>query len=208
MGEIEERPQRRERRGPAAPGGLVLAGGAGRRLGRPKATVRLRGRTLVEHAVGLLQPLCSEIVVATRRGVPLPELDVTVVEDPDGPQAAVAGLATGLGALHTADVVVLACDVLASPALIDRLLGAPGEAAVAVTPDGSQPLCARYPRLRALAVCQEMLRTGDLRARQLVDLLGADLVRARPGEVINVNTWPDLFAASLAGVGVRQGERS
>lgn len=58
--------------GPAGPGpvGLVLAAGAGRRLGLgPKALLRAGGVTLVEHVSGvLLDGGCEEVVVVTGAG--------------------------------------------------------------------------------------------------------------------------------------------
>ncbi len=54
------------------PTGLVLAAGAGRRLGLgPKALLPLRGASLVEHVVGtLLAGGCPEVVVVTGCGAP------------------------------------------------------------------------------------------------------------------------------------------
>ena len=52
--------------GTGLPDGCVLAGGAGRRFGRPKAGVRLGDRTLVERAVGALLPRCGRVVVVSR----------------------------------------------------------------------------------------------------------------------------------------------
>lgn len=178
-------------------GGVVLAGGRGQRFGRPKADVRLGGVALAQRAAALLEPHCSEVVIASRAGVALPPLDVRVVHDPDGEPSAIAGLRSGMAALGTAEVVVLACDLLVEPALLERLVAAPGEAAVVVDEHGVQPLCARYPRDEALRVCERLIAQGDLRARRLAELLDAATVTARPGELRNVNTWPDAFAASL-----------
>lgn len=56
--------------GADAPVGLLLAAGAGTRLGRgPKALLRIRGTTLVEHlACALLGGGCAEVVVVTGAG--------------------------------------------------------------------------------------------------------------------------------------------
>lgn len=177
-------------------GGLVLAGGSGRRLGRPKAGVVLGGETLAARAVELLRPFCTGVVVATRPGVDLPVVAATVVEDPPGPQCALSGLASGLDALATGDVIVLACDVIVQAPLVERLLDVEGDVVVS-DERGAQPLCGRYQRTPLREACHALIAEGDLRVRRLVDLLQPTLLPTRPGEVINVNTWPDLFAAAL-----------
>jgi molybdopterin-guanine dinucleotide biosynthesis protein A len=53
----------------AAPGhaallGVVLAGGKSSRMGRNKALLDLQGRSLLEHQMALLAPLCARVVVS------------------------------------------------------------------------------------------------------------------------------------------------
>lgn len=180
----------------ARPDGCVLAGGSGRRLGRPKAGVVLGGTTLVERAVATLSERCATVVVVARPGVPLPELPVPVVHDRPGPGAPLVAVATGLAALRGEDVVVLGCDLPFAGPLLDELLAAPPGVAVAGTEGGrAQPLCARYPRRRALEACERLLSAGALPARALVDALGALGVEARGDALLNVNTPEDLARA-------------
>jgi CTP:molybdopterin cytidylyltransferase MocA len=47
------------------PLGVVLAAGASRRMGRPKALLELDGRTLVQAHVDAFRPVCDAIVVVT-----------------------------------------------------------------------------------------------------------------------------------------------
>lgn len=176
--------------------GAVLAGGPGRRLGRPKAGVALAGRTLVERAVDALRERCAEVIVVSRPGIALPALEARVVHDRPGPDAPLTAIATALAELRAPEVLVLACDLpLAAPAL-DALLRAPRGTAVAAARDGRlQPLCARYPREAALAACERLLGAGALPARGLLDELGARGVEA-PGEaLLNVNAPADLARA-------------
>ncbi|MGH7918678.1 MAG: NTP transferase domain-containing protein, partial [Candidatus Dormibacteraceae bacterium] len=51
----------------------VLAGGASRRMGRPKAMLPLGGMTLIEWVVRRLGPSFAETLVATGPDSPLPE---------------------------------------------------------------------------------------------------------------------------------------
>jgi molybdopterin-guanine dinucleotide biosynthesis protein A len=183
---------------PALVDGLVLAGGAGRRFGRPKAVVPIGGGTLVERAVALLMGRCSgQVVVACHPAIDLPALPVPVVDDRPGPRAALNGLVAGLAELNADDVLVLACDLPAVGQVLDGLLAAEGDTAIAVDEHGRrQPLCARYRRQPALSAAERLLAGDDLRLSGLVDALGVlgtvvD-VPAGPGELVNVNTPADL----------------
>lgn len=176
--------------------GMVLAGGPGRRIGRPKASLPLLGRTLVERAVDALGARCRRVVVVSRPEVALPPLMVEVVMDRPGPDAPLAAVASGLAALDAAEVLVLGCDLPLAGPVLDRLLAAPaGGAAAAADEGGPQPLCARYPREAALAACEALIGAGDLRARALLTALGARPVAATRDELINVNTAADLRRA-------------
>jgi molybdopterin-guanine dinucleotide biosynthesis protein A len=180
---------------PALVDGLVLAGGAGRRFGRPKAVEPIGGGTLVERAVALLMGRCSgHVVVASHPAVDLPALPVAVVDDRPGPRAAINGLVAGLAELGAEDVLVLACDLPAVGQVLDRLLAADGDTAVAVDDEGRrQPLCARYRREPTLLAAERLLAADELRLSALLDALGSVTeVRARPGELTNVNTPADL----------------
>ena len=181
-------------------GGIVLAGGAGRRLGRPKAGVVLGDRTLVERAVETLRPHCRPVLVVSRPEVRLPPLDATVCSDRPGPDAPLNALATGLAALDTGDVLVLACDLPSARPVVERLALARAGAA-AVARDGSsrqwQPLCGRYPRLAALEACERLLASGEMRLLALVEALAPSAIDATAEELANVNS-PDGLARATA----------
>jgi molybdenum cofactor guanylyltransferase len=181
--------------------GCVLAGGPGRRLGGPKAGVVLAGRTLVERAVDALRARCGEVVVVSRPGVALPDLAARVVHDRPGPDCPLGALATGLAALGADDVLVLGCDLPLAGSLLDALAVAPpGRAVAAAAGPRAQPLCARYPRIAALAAAERLLAAGALPARGLLDALGAARIQADGDALLNVNTAADLDRArALAG---------
>ena len=176
-------------------GGIVLAGGAGRRLGRPKAGVVVDGRTLVERAVETLRPHCASLLVVSRPEVELPALDVMVCCDRPGPDAPLNALATGLAALDTGDVLVLACDLPCAPPVVARLARSPSGTAAAARDRSSrqwQPLCARYPRLAALEVCERLLASGGTRLLPLIEALEPSPIDATAEELANVNSPADL----------------
>ncbi len=184
----------------AAPrlGGLVLAGGSGHRLGRPKATVVVRGRTLAERAVDLVTLRCRPVLVVSRPGVPLPSLPVPVVLDGDGVRGPMNAVATGLSQVEADDVIVLACDLPFAGPMLDRLAAAPPGRAVAATDAlRRQPLCARYPRVAALEVCRRLMARGVRRMTTLLAELEAEFIEAVDDELFNVNTASDLDIARL-----------
>ncbi|MEO5834293.1 MAG: NTP transferase domain-containing protein [Nakamurella sp.] len=122
-------------RRPAATAGIVLAGGAGRRLGGvDKPGLIIAGSTLLDRALVALGDT-PVVVVGTRRRTGRP---VTfVVEDPPGSGPA-AAVRAGVTALRTLDddtvIVLLAADLPAvSSDTVDRLVN--GLARAAADPD-------------------------------------------------------------------------
>ena len=178
--------------------GVVLAGGKGSRLGRTKAGVVVRGRTLAERAVELLSERCDPVVVVSRPDVLLPSLDVLIVHDRRGVRGPMNALATGLEAVETDDVLVLACDLPFSGPVLDRLVAAtPAGQAVAARDDRLQPLCARYPRQAALDACRRLSNQGVRRMTALLLALDATSIDANQDELFNINSPEDLAAARL-----------
>ena len=145
------------------------------------------GLSLVERAVAALAPHCGRVLVVGRPEVPLP---VPSLDDRPGPDCPLNALATGLAALGAEEVLVLACDLPGAGPVLARLVAAPS---VAVAPDGrAQPLCARYPRLSALAAADGLLAAGTFRLLPLLDLLAAKPVPATAAELHNITVSTDL----------------
>ena len=177
--------------------GLVLAGGSGSRLGRSKATVVVRGRTLVERAVDLLATRCDAVVVVSRPDVALPSLEVAVVLDRAGGRGPMNALVTGLAAVDADDVIVLACDLPFAGPVLDRLVASPPGRAVAAADGLPQPLCARYPRAATLLEARRLSARGVRRMTALLTALGAASLWVDGDELLNVNTESDLELARL-----------
>lgn len=181
----------------ASIGAVLLAGGAGSRLGGvDKAALRLDGASLLHRAALALAGL--ELVVV---GPPRPLGRVRVVrEDPprSGPAAAVI---TGLRALPSAEeVLLLAVDVPRLPEAVAALLAAPlgADGTVAVDAgDRAQWLLGRY---RADALRRAAAGFGDPAGRPLRALL-ADLdltaLRLPPGVDADVDTVADARRAGV-----------
>lgn len=125
--------------------GLVLAGGASRRMGSDKAAMKLAGRTLLQRAVARLAPQVGplsinraedDIVPALPEGLPV--LRDTV----PGRQGPLAGLLAGL--LWARDLgvpllVTVAVDTPFFPADLAARLAAAADGRIAVATSGARP---------------------------------------------------------------------
>ena len=103
--------------------GVVLAGGEGRRMGRPKGTVVLGGLTLAERAANALRPLCGSVLLSVAPGMPSPTPKLATVEDaPPAFRGPLAGIEAAMAATGEADLFVLACDYAHIEAAVLRAL--------------------------------------------------------------------------------------
>jgi nicotine blue oxidoreductase len=155
--------------------GVLLAAGAGSRLGQPKALVNIGGRALAERGVALLRSggAAPVIVVTGATAVNLP--GVLTVHNPRWPTGMGSSLAAGLSVVPdqcSAVVVALVDQPLVGAESVRRLIDAHrAGAAVAVAAYTGRP---RNPVLLARPHWAEVvaLATGDVGAREFL--------RARP----------------------------
>jgi molybdopterin-guanine dinucleotide biosynthesis protein A len=130
----------------------ILAGGASKRMGTPKAALELAGRPMVAHSIAAARAAGLEAFVVAKRDSPLPDLDCPLIAEADAPRHPLAGVVAALE--HAGGpVVVLACDTpLVPPPLLAALAAERSPFAMPAHPR-PQPLVARYspgllPRLR------------------------------------------------------------
>jgi molybdopterin-guanine dinucleotide biosynthesis protein A len=134
-----------------APIGVVLAGGAGRRLGGAKATVMLAGRPLISYPLAALSAAIDDLAIVAKADSPLPDDlgGAQVWTEPDEPRHPIVGLVTALQRAEGRAIVVVAADLPLLDAGTTLALAtarpAPGAVAVVARSDGRpQPLIARY----------------------------------------------------------------
>jgi molybdopterin-guanine dinucleotide biosynthesis protein A len=152
--------------------GFILAGGASSRMGEDKSRLRLGGQTFVERVAGALSPLASRLsLVSSRPDASAHELPV--VRDLYESLGALGGIHAALSACRAPLALVVSCDLpFVTRELFERLLSLQtddADAVAPVQPDGRpQPLCALYSAATCARVAEELIRTGELRPRELL----------------------------------------
>ncbi|HTW41992.1 MAG TPA: molybdenum cofactor guanylyltransferase [Solirubrobacteraceae bacterium] len=152
----------------------VLAGGRSTRMGAPKASARLRGRSLISYPLAAAREAGMEALVVAKPDSELPPLDVPVICESQHPRHPLCGIVTAL-AHAGAPVVAVGCDMpFVSGGLLAWLACAPAKA---IELDGRvQPLPAVYHPAELPALERALGEEGSLRATL------AALVRRRVGE--------------------------
>jgi molybdopterin-guanine dinucleotide biosynthesis protein A len=123
--------------------GILLTGGASRRMGIDKATLVIGGETLAARAARVLAAVCDPVIEV---GLGVTGLRAMREEPPGG--GPLAALVAGARALGELPVVLLACDMPFVEAPLLRLLADwPGSGTVVPVSNGRfQYACARYGR--------------------------------------------------------------
>jgi molybdopterin-guanine dinucleotide biosynthesis protein A len=200
---------------PAEVTGVLLCGGASRRMGRDKARIELADRGLIEYPLAALREVAARVVLATGTRPRYAELGHEAVLDGLADGGPLAGLLAGLEAARTEWVAVLACDMPRAGAGVLRELLARAakddlDACLLGIERGTQPMLAVYRASCAPAV-RRALERGERRMVSFLDGTVAESGGARrlrvaalpAGEIgageaaLNLNT-PEELAAELS----------
>ncbi|TXS91192.1 molybdenum cofactor guanylyltransferase [Parahaliea aestuarii] len=152
--------------------GLILAGGAGRRVGgRDKGALSWQGRPLVEHVASRLRPQVGELWISYNRNAHLYATlgDRLFKDHLPGFEGPLAGVAAAGSAVSSEFLLLSACDTPALPTdLARRLLGPMGDARMqlAVAFDGErEQYLAALLRSESLTSLQSYLQRGERSVR-------------------------------------------
>lgn len=141
--------------------GLILAGGAGRRMGRDKARLEVEGEFLLDRVARRIGSVCDPILVASGDGRRLAGLGHREIPDAAPGRGPLAGIVAGLEGAETELVAVVAVDMpFASPEVL-RLLAERWDGDDAVIPadaDRWHPLHGVYAAAAAAALRDRLER--------------------------------------------------
>ncbi len=178
--------------------GIVLAGGASSRMGRPKAELDWHGSTLLRRVVGLVaRGADGPVLVVRAAGQPLPALpdDVIVLDDPEPGRGPLQGIAVGLARLTTVASTAFVCSTdlpFLHPAYVRAVLAlrtADVDIVLPMLGGFRQPLAAAYATSLATTAAG-LVAQGAGGPRPLLERARTVHVTqiAEPGSVRNLNT--------------------
>ncbi|PKQ26866.1 MAG: hypothetical protein CVT63_08310 [Candidatus Anoxymicrobium japonicum] len=165
--------------------GIVLAGGASKRMPGDKAFMEVSGRRVISIQLEVLRGLFDEILIVgnAERLDRLREYErgagtVRVVEEPVSGKGPLGGILSGLMLSRSKENFVVACDMPfinreAVALVLKRLRGY--EATVPVTPGGMEPLHAAYLKTCA-PVIEAQLAEDNLKVTDFFEKVGVNYV--------------------------------
>ncbi len=160
------------------PSGILLAGGASRRFGRPKLVEPLDGAPLFHRPLRALLDSCDDVVIVLAPDAPEPPLPdgsdrVSFARDQVAYEGPLAGTRVGLEHARGEYAVLVAGDM---PGVSTQLLSLMAESAdtrgtaiVLRDGQGTRPLPAILPVAQALTLARTLLLSGERRLRALVE---------------------------------------
>src|ERR1700682_4873568 len=175
---------------------LVLAGGVSRRMGRPKAWLKVGDTSLLRYVVDRLAPTFSEGMVSFAEPEQLEEpVPYRIVFDRKRSTGPLAGLEAGLVAAHNEVIFAVACDMPYVTQEVVQIAVAAARGCDAAIPrvDGRrEPVCGAYKRT-ALPFIPGALNSGRLKTADIAGELDVTWLEGLdPGAFRSLNTPEDL----------------
>ena len=191
--------------------GIILAGGAGKRMTEDKAFIEVGGRRIIDVQLEVLSGLFGEVLIVGNRErmerlAVYERPGVRVIEEQVRGRGPLGAILSGLVTSGSEENFVLACDMpFVKREAVRFILGRLGGYQVAVprTPGGLEPLHAAYTRDLVGPVAEELER-GDLKVTGFYDgvcvnyIPWGELERFDPtGRLLmNINSPEDMEAAA------------
>ena len=129
--------------------GILLAGGLSSRMGEDKGLIHWKGKTLAQHAIDILSPLCTDFIISTNTNQ-YESLGFQVVGDIYSDSGPMGGILSALKNSNTEKNLVIPSDTpFVSTEIYRYLISHAGSFDATVPVDHEsffQPLCAIYSR--------------------------------------------------------------
>jgi len=156
----------------------VLAGGASRRMGVPKAALPYGRTTLLAHQAERLSEIFDDVFIVAKEAPGIDAGPARLVFDAGGVRAPIHGLVRALEEVSdrvfvlAVDLPVVTAEVLR--AIAQRGLASPASAVLPWADGRLQPLAGVW-RARVLPAARERVARGDLSLHGLAEEVGAEI---------------------------------
>jgi molybdopterin-guanine dinucleotide biosynthesis protein A len=174
--------------------GVVLAGGAGRRMGGSKPGRTFDGRPLASYPAAALREVCERVAIVAKPGAELPQLEGVERwdDEPAEPRHPLTGIVHALERARGEPVLVCAADMpFVTPHSL-RTLAAHDTTAVAFAGERLQPVLGLYMPDALPALTQA---EPDAPLTRTVEALAPVRVPLPAAEVRSIDTPEDLASA-------------
>ncbi|WP_182865660.1 molybdenum cofactor guanylyltransferase [Rhodopirellula sp. JC639] len=180
--------------------GVVLCGGASKRMGRDKAALTTQqGTSFLDHACQRLQSVCGTVCVSSSVDR---DTDARRISDPPGSHGPISGIHASLAFARDAGFDACVFTPVDTPELTsddlqtlrdvfanhrDKIVCAVSEQ----SPDSIEPLIAIYP-VTVCDVVEQSIQNGQYSPRRLLRSLSVVTVPLSSASCHNINTPSDL----------------
>lgn len=182
---------------------VILAGGEGKRIGGGKPLKMLKGRRLIDLALGQARSWSDAVAIAVREDSQVGAPGAALIHDEPGIEGPLGGLIAGLTFARDQGrelLLTIPSDMpFLPPDLLDRLAAALGRHASALASSGGHvhPVCGLW-RVSALERTADYVAGGRRSLRGFAETIGCVAVEW-PGEAedpfFNINSIDDLAEA-------------
>jgi len=175
----------------------ILTGGKSSRMGKDKALVLFRGKSLLQHAIDLFSSFSNEICVSANKEY---NTYLPIVKDRHKEIGPMGGIHALLTSCHADHVVVIPVDTpLISKEIIQELLDnhTTQQASVCRTKDGLQMLVGIYSKT-ILPILEKQIQNKDYKLSNLLDIANIQVLDMEKyaTKFSNINTLNDLIQIS------------
>jgi len=172
--------------------GAILAGGKATRLGGiEKGLLKIKGETIIEHTLRMLEPLVDEVFIITNDSKPYSFMNIPIFPDKMLGLGPLQGIATALSQSSYKRTLIVPCDMpfITEPS-IQTLINYDQEAEAIIprSQKGFEPLFAIYS-ISCLPKILEILRC---KKRKVIDIMPKIKASFVPSDFFEDSLWCNI----------------
>jgi molybdopterin-guanine dinucleotide biosynthesis protein A len=170
--------------------GIILSGGQSTRMGTDKALIRFNKKTLLENAIEICKPMCTNILISSNNQEHKIS-GIKIIPDEFLNCGPLSGIYSCLKKSETPWNFVISVDAaFVEPAFIEYLMNETddSDAIVPIHDKGKEPLISMYHK-NGLVEMQKHLKSGDLKMQNLINAINAKFVDSQYW----IDKFPNIF---------------